>query len=150
MGDGASSSARGGFEVGKANKGKDIQRMLMAEGDGIPVCVLSASAKDADLKGIENLVDVRVKIKRRKRLLFDTAADADCLRHEVARHGIEQMTPHCGGRYKPCRLDGRAIRRYITSWKIRSTIRWPQYERRLLVRHESRAHPSKAACISPA
>lgn len=136
--------------MGKANKGKGTQRMLMAEGYGVPVSALNASAKDAEVKAIENLVDVRVKIKRLKRLLSDTVADADCMPYEVARRGVEQMTPHCSGRNKPCRQDGRALRRYFTSCKTGSTIRWLQYERCLLIRYGRHAHLLEAACIAPA
>ena len=105
--------------MGKTKKGKGTKLMLMTDGHGIPISAFTTSAQDAEVNTIETLVDVRVTTKRPKRLLYDKAADADWLRDALATRGIEQITPHRSGRKKPCRQDGRALRRFSNlSWRI--------------------------------
>ena len=129
-----------GLEVGKTKKGKGTKLMLLTEAHGIPISALTTSAQVAEVHTIETLVDIRVTKRRPKRLIYDKAADADWIRDSLSWRGIEQITPHRKGRKKPPRQDGRSLRRYLHRWKIERTISWLQYQRRLLVRHERRAH----------
>ena len=57
--------------------------MLLVDGRGVPLSVMTIEAHVADVNTIETLVDIQVAGKRPKHLLYDRAADADWLRESL-------------------------------------------------------------------
>lgn len=125
-----------GLEVGNTKCGKGTKIMLMVDGRGAPLSVMTIEANVAEVNTIETLVDIRVAGKRPKHLLYDRAADADWLRESLRNRGTELICPHRRGRKKPPTQDGRSLRRYKHRWIIERTFSWLQNFRRLLTRHE--------------
>ncbi len=70
------------------------------------------------------------------RLIADRAYDSDPLRKDLARRGIQLISPHRKNRTRPATQDGRTLRRYRRRWVIERTIAWLGSYRRLVVRYE--------------
>ena len=118
--------------------------MVLSDGHGIPLTVLTKSASVHEVKLIEPLVK-QVRIPRRGRgrpkkrlgrLIYDKAADSDPLRKRLKARGTDLIAPHRSGRVKPPMQDGRKLRRYRRRWKIERTNAWIQNFRRLVVRYD--------------
>jgi len=118
--------------------------MVLSDGHGTPLAVLTETASRHEVKLIEPLIK-RVRIPRRgrgrpkkrvKRLIDDKAADSDPLRKRLKTRRIELIAPHRRGRRKPSMQDGRKLRRYRRRWKIERTMAWIQNYRRLVVRYD--------------
>ena len=118
--------------------------MVLSDGHGTPLAVLTETASMHEVKLIEPLIK-RVRIPRRgrgrpkkrvKRLTDDKAADSDPLRKRLKTRQIELIAPHRRGRRKPSMQDGRKLRRYRRRWKIERTMAWIQNYRRRVVRYE--------------
>jgi transposase len=129
-----------GLEVGNTKCGKGTKIMLLVDGRGLPLSVMTIEANVAEVNTIETLVDIQVAGKRPKHLLYDRAADADWLRESLRNRGTELVCPHRRGRKKKPTQDGRSLRRYQHRWIIERTFSWLQNFRRLLTRHEFYAH----------
>ena len=101
------------------------------------------------------LADVKLRRRGRcvlpKRVVVDRGYDADWLRWNLARRGIEMVCPHRRGRVRPSLQDGRTLRKYKRRWIIERTIAWLTNFRRVLVRHDRNLSTYKAfvhvACI---
>ena len=150
---------KGGSKVGKTKRGKGSKLMVVADGQGLPLGVLTASASPAEVTLIEEtLKQAAVPVPSGKRdpaklqpLIYDRAADSDPLRQRLAEAGIDLICPHRRGRVKPKTQDGRKLRRYKRRWKMERTISWLGGFRRLLTRWEHYPHIFQAfihvACI---
>lgn len=114
--------------------------MVVADGKGVPLGVLLASASPAEVGLIEETLDgvpgQESVDGEMEKLIYDKAADSDPLRLRLLERGIELICPHRRNRKKRLLQDGRALRRYRRRWKIERTIAWLGNYRRLLVRHE--------------
>ena len=62
--------------------------MLMVDGEGTPLSAFTTDATTSEVQSIEPLVDERLTRRKPKRLLYDKAADADCLRESLELRGI--------------------------------------------------------------
>ena len=110
--------------------------MVVADGEGVPLGVLVASASPHEVTLIESAVDAVVPDKQPERLIYDRAGDSDGLRDRLKGRGIELICPHRVNRQKAKRQDGRKLRRYARRWKIERTISWLGDFRRLVVHYE--------------
>jgi len=138
------SSEKGGFAVGKTKRGKGTKCMVLADGKGIPLGVLSASASPHEVTLAEpTLQKVRVPRRHRgrprmrpERIIADRAYDSDPLRRRWQRRGIELIVPYRRWKRQQPFYDGRKLRRYRRRWKIERTISWLGNFRRLQTRHD--------------
>ena len=135
---------KGGFAVGKTKRGKGTKAVVLADGQGIPLGVLLASATPNEVTLAEaTLAAVRVPRRGRgrprmrpERIIADRGYDSDPLRRRLRRRGIELIVPYrCNNRNKPYQ-DGRKLRRYRRRWKIERTFAWFSNFRRLQVRQD--------------
>jgi transposase len=118
--------------------------MVVADGQGLPLGILTASASPAEVTLIEETLEQTVvPVAPQDRdsdalqpLIYDRAADSDPLRERLAAQGIDLISPHRRGRKRPKTQDGRKLRRYRRRWKIERTISWLGNFRRLLIRWE--------------
>ncbi len=69
-------------------------------------------------------------------MIGDKAYDSDPLDAELAKLGIELITPHKVNRKKAQTQDGRKLRRYGRRWKIERLFAWLQNFRRIVVRYQ--------------
>ena len=91
---------KGEEEIGPAKVGKGTKRMLVVDGNGIPLALLIARASRAEVKLAEATLD-RVRVPRRRgrprkrpeRLVADKAYDCDRLRSWLRRKGIIPCIP---------------------------------------------------------
>lgn len=73
-----------------------------------------------------------------KILIGDKAYDSDPLDAELARMGIEMISPHHPRRRRKTQ-DGRKLRRYKRRWKVERLFAWIFRFRRLVTRYEEKA-----------
>jgi transposase len=142
---------KGGDLVGPTKRGKGTKLMLLVDGAGLPLAVDVDSASPAEVGLIEPLLNQAVTEYIPRRLIYDRAADSDCLRERLAARDIELICPHRRRRVRPATQDGRPLRRYRKRWIIERTISWLQSFRRLVTRYEFYAflfHSfAKLACL---
>ena len=110
--------------------------MLLVDGEGTPLSVVTTAASTAEVHAVETLVDERATPDTPKRLMYDKAADADWLRDALSLRGIELICPHRRHRTQPPTQDGRPLRRYKRRYKVERTISWLHNYRRLITRWE--------------
>ncbi len=133
-----------GEHVGKTKRGKGTKLMVVADGEGVPLGVLTESASRHEVTLIEKTLDeavVRPLDRRRRtrkpqRWVYDKAGDSDKWRERMEARGVEFICPHRSNRKKPKRQDGRKLRRYGRRGKIERTISWFGDFRRLVLRYE--------------
>lgn len=138
------SGEKGGSAVGKTKRGKGTKCMVLADGKGIPLGVLLASASPHEVTLAEpTLQQVRVPRARRgrprmrpQRIVADRAYDSDPLRRRWRRRGIDLIVPYRIWKRRQPFYDGRKLRRYRRRWKIERTIGWLGNFRRLQTRHD--------------
>jgi len=115
--------------------------MVLADGKGIPLGALLASASLAEVNLLEATLDqVWVPGSRRRypeRVIADKGYDSDPLRHRLAQRNVALIVPHrrIRNRRRPPQ-DRRRLRCYRRRWKIERTFAWPGTFRRLVVRYE--------------
>lgn len=114
--------------------------MLLADAQGLPLGVHVASAKEAEVNLIEELIEFREVRRRPVRVIYDAAADCDPLRARLKAEKIELICPHRKNRVRHPTQDGRKLRRYRHRYKIERTISWLQSYRRIVVRYEVHDH----------
>lgn len=114
--------------------------MLLVDGEGVPLGVHAASANQAEVNLVEDLLEFSTTDRPPKRLLYDRAADSDPLRARLQQRRIELICPHRKNRTKPPTQDGRPLRRYRQRYKVERTISWLFNYRRLVVRYERLDH----------
>lgn len=110
--------------------------MILVDGNGTPIGVDIASANEAEVNLIEDLIDASVCDEVPDRFLYDKAADSDALRERLAARQIDLICPHRKNRKRKPLQDGRKLRRFKRRYKVERTISWLGNYRRLLVRHE--------------
>lgn len=138
------SSEKGGLAVGKTKRGKGTKCMVLADGKGIPLGILLASASPHEVTLAEpTLQQVRVPRRQRgrprmrpERIIADRAYDSDPLRRRWHKRGIELIVPYRIWKRQQPFYDGRKLRRYRRRWKIERTISWLGNFRRLQTRHD--------------
>ena len=70
-------------------------------------------------------------------ILCDKAYDSDPLGNRLRKlYGTELIAPHKANRKKPKTQDGRVLRRYRRSWKVKRLFSWLHNVRRLVTRCE--------------
>jgi transposase len=123
--------------------------VVVASRAGVPFGIRLDSASPAEVNMLEPVMD-EVKLRRRgrpiapQRIIVDRGYDADWLRWQMAKRGIEMICPHRRGRVKSSLQDGRALRRYQRRWIVERTIAWLTNYRRILVRHDHNLKMYKA------
>jgi transposase len=138
------SREKGGSAVGKTKRGKGTKCMVLADGKGIPLGVLLASASPHEVTLAEpTLKQVRVPRRQRgrprmrpHRIVADKAYDSDPLRRRLWKRGIDLIVPYRFWKRRQPFYDGRKLRRYRRRWKIERTIGWLGNFRRLQTRHD--------------
>jgi len=133
-----------GLCVGETKRGNGTKRMVVVDGQGIPLGAYLDSASPHEVTLIEKTLE-QVAVPRTGRgrprknprtLIYDLAADSQPLRDRLARRGIELICPHRANRIKPPQQDGRRLRRYRRRWCVERTFAWLGNFRRLVVRYE--------------
>ena len=73
-----------------------------------------------------------------EKLIGDRAYDSDPLDAELAKMGVEMISPPHPRRKRKTQ-DGRKLRRYRRRWHIERLFAWLQCSRRLITRYETKA-----------
>ena len=137
-----------GSDIGKTKRGKGSKLMVVVDGKGVPLGISVTSASPAEVKLVaQTLKTIAVPRPGRGRprqnppcLIADRAYDSDPLRNELARQGIDLISPHRKNRVKAPTQDGRKLRRYKHRWIVERTIAWLGAFRHLVVRYERSTH----------
>jgi transposase len=110
--------------------------MAMADRNGFPVSVYTASASPHEVTLIGETLAQVLTLEGPERLIGDKAYDSDPLDEELADQGIEMIAPHKSNRKKAATQDGRPLRRYKRRWKIERLFAWLQNFRRIAMRFD--------------
>jgi hypothetical protein len=112
----------------KTKRGKGIKWMVLADGNGIPLGVLLASASPHESTLAQaTLAQVKVPHHRSlprqcpERIIANKAYDSHPLRRPAETAGIELIAPYRENKKKKPYADGRKLRRYKRRWKIERT-----------------------------
>ena len=127
---------KGGFGVGKPERGKGSKLMAVADRTGLPLDVHVTSASPHEVTLVHDTLKERILRSNPSRLIGDLAYDSDKLDAQLAKQRIEMIAPHRSNRTKPPSQDGRPLRRYRRRWKIERLFACLQNFRRILVRHD--------------
>ena len=125
--------------MGATKRGKGTKLMAVADRNGLPVAVHTASASPHEITLIKDTLAQCHVAAQPEKLIGDRAYDSDRLDDELAAEGIELIAPHRRNRSKPVTQDGRKLRRYVRRWKIERLFAWLQNFRRVLTRWEYHA-----------
>jgi transposase len=122
--------------VGKTKRGKGTKLMAVADSNGLPLAVHTASATPHEVRLVtETLAEVFTD-QQPERLIGDKAYDSDPLDEELRQQGIEMIAPHKSNRVKAPTQDGRVLRRYKRRWKVERLFAWLQNFRRIGMRFD--------------
>ncbi|MCX6071607.1 MAG: IS5 family transposase [Chloroflexi bacterium] len=125
---------------GKPKRGKGTKIVAVADGTGLPLSVLIASASPHEVTLAEATLDACFAPAAPERLIGDRAYDSDALDQRLAsERGIALIAPHRSNRRRPATQDGRPLRRYRRRWRIERLWAWLQNYRRLVTRYEHHA-----------
>ena len=125
-----------GDGVGKTKRGKGSKIMAIADGAGLPVSIVVASASPHEVTLVEETVNHAFAPVLPERMIGDKAYDSDPLDAQLADHwGVELIAPHRSDRRHPTQ-DGRGLRRYRRRWKAERLFAWLHNFRRLVIRYE--------------
>jgi transposase len=122
--------------VGKTKRGKGTKLMAMADSNGFPVSVYTASASLHEVTLVQATLAEVLTDEGPERLIGDKAYDSDPLDKELAEQGVEMIAPHKSNRKKAATQDGRPLRRYKRRWKIERLFAWLQNFRRIAMRFD--------------
>ena len=126
-----------GLGIGKTKRGKGTKIMAIADRNGLPVAVVTASASPHEVKLVEQTIDGRFVDEIPEIIIGDRAYDSDPLDKKIAeKYGSSLVAPHKDNRIKPKTQDGRQLRRYVRRWKIERLFAWLQNYRRVVTRWE--------------
>jgi len=142
---------KGGEEIELTKVGKGTKRMLVVDGNGIPLALFISRASRAEVRLAQETLD-RVRVprksgrprKRPERLVADKAYDSDELRLWLRRKGVIPCIPpreNRKGRRKKWEEE------YKERWRVERTFAWLENFRRLVVRYERMAKMYEAFCI---
>jgi transposase len=121
--------------------------MLVADGNGLPIGFLLASASPLEVRlAVPTLETVRVSRRsggrpkqRPAELVADRAYDSKPFRRWLRSRGIKPTIPSYLRRARKRPKRGRSVKvgtGYAERWKVERTFAWLGNFRRLLVRHE--------------
>jgi transposase len=137
---------KGGASVGKTKRGKGTKVMLVADGEGLPIGLMLASANHHELRlAAAALQTVRVPRRRGrpkqrpKELVADKAYDSKHLRRWLRSLKIKPTISPYQRRQRKRPKSGRPLKvgpGRGERWKVERTFAWLGSFRRLLVRHE--------------
>src|SRR5436305_9226576 len=96
---------RGGC-VGATKRGKGTKRMAVADRAGLPLAVCAASAAPYESRLVAPTLDSRFVVDLPRRLIGDRDYDADQLDIELAKLGVEMITPPRRNRKQTKKQDG--------------------------------------------
>lgn len=132
------SKAKGGGDgIGPTKTGKGVKIMVLVDARGLPVAVDTASANRAENRLVQQLFEFMLPRETPPRVIGDKAYDSDALDVELAKKGVEMISPHRKNRRPENKTqDGRPLRRYKRRWTVERTIAWLQHFRRLCIRWE--------------
>jgi transposase len=144
--------------VGETKCGKGTKRMVLVDGQGIPLGALVESASQAEVKLLEpTLARVAVpRVGRRRprmkpmRVIVDKGYDCDAPRQRLKRRGIEMICPHRKNRKRPKLQDGRKLRRYKRRWKVERAFAWLGTSGGWLSAGRENRRCIELSCMSPA
>ena len=122
--------------MGKTKRGKGTKLMALADGNGFPISVYTASASPHEVTLVQATLAEVLTAEGPERLIGDKAYDSDPLDKELAEQGIEMIAPHKSNRKKAATQDGRPLRRYKRRWKIERLFAWLQNFRRIAMRFD--------------
>lgn len=108
--------------------------MAITDASGLPIAVHVASASPHEVTLVNDTLDATFSFDHPTRLIGDRAYDSDALDAELAREGIEMITPNRRNRSRT--QDGRPLRRYRRRWRVERLFAWLHNFRRLVVRWE--------------
>ena len=112
--------------------------MVISDRSGLPVAARIASGPRHEQKLVVETIDSRFTKALPRLLIGDKAYDSDPLDAELARMGVEMISPpHPRRRNKI--PDGRKLRRYKRRWKVERLFAWIFRSRRLVTRYEEKA-----------
>jgi transposase len=130
----------GGSGIGCTKVGKGVKIMVLVDARGLPVAVDTAPANHAENRLVQQLFDFMLPSQTPERVIGDKAYDSDALDAELAKGGVELISPHRSNRRPENKTqDGRPLRRYKRRWTVERTIAWLQNFRRLCIRWERSA-----------
>ena len=122
--------------VGKTKRGKGCKVMAIADRDGLPVALCTASASPHETQFVQQLIHSCLTQDKPDKLIGDKAYDSDPLDKECQALGVTLIAPHKTNRKKPKTQDGRVLRRYKRRWKVERLFAWLHNYRRLITRFE--------------
>ncbi len=76
---------KGGSDVGPTKKGKGTKIMIMVDASGVPLAVHTDSVSPAEVKLVQDTLDVSFGFDFPQRLIGDKAYDSDGLDTDLAR-----------------------------------------------------------------
>lgn len=130
--------------MGLTRRGKGSKLMLVVDGRGLPLGVLVASAREAEVHLAEpTLATVRVPRwrgrpkTRPQEVVADKGYDSRGLRQALRRRGIKPCVPRLRNR-KPRPGRKPDLAGYRQRWVVERTFAWLGNYRRVLVRQERR------------
>ncbi len=110
--------------------------MAVADSNGFPVSVYTASASPHEVTLVQATLAEVLTREGPERLIGDKAYDSDPLDKELAEQDVEMIAPHKANRKKAATQDGRPLRRYKRRWKIERLFAWLQNFRRIAMRFD--------------
>jgi transposase len=122
--------------VGKTKRGKGTKLMAMADSNGFPLAIHTASASPHEVTLVPETLAQVFTTEQPERVIGDKAYDSDPLDAELKEQGIEMIAPHKSNRKKARTQDGRVLRRYKRRWKIERLFAWLQNFRRIALRFD--------------
>ena len=136
-------SKKRGQAIGPTRKGKGTKWVVVADGRGVPIGHLVASASPSEYRLAEaTLNSVRIPgkgpgrpRKRLPKIIADRGYDSDALRAAFKARGTRLLAPNKRNRINN-RQDGRTLRGYRRRWIIERTNAWISSWKRLAVRYD--------------
>ena len=122
--------------MGKTKRGKGTKLMAVADSNGFPLAVYTASASPHEVTLVQATLAEVLTTEQPQRVIGDKAYDSDPLDAELKEQGIEMIAPHKSKRQKTPTQDGRVLRRYKRRWKIERLFAWLQNFRRIAMRFD--------------
>jgi transposase len=110
--------------------------MAVADADGLPCAVFTASASPHEVTLVQETLEQLFTEQFPEHLIGDGAYDSDPLDEELRAEGIDLIAPHRKNRVKKPTQDGRKMRRYKRRWKVERLFAHLQNFRRLVTRYE--------------
>jgi hypothetical protein len=121
---------------------------MLADRAGLPLAVCANSATPHEVTLVAPTLDSRFVANLPRRLIGDRAYDADPLDVELARLGVEMITPQRRNRKKPKTRDGRPLRRYKVCWIIKTSAPAPVRSGKPLLTNNNKHNSAFTHCFT--